>query len=85
VKRGITVLVLAHGEPAQSKRCKRKKAEEQNGAPEKEIPVEISAFGIERGLVPGRNVHPCVKMVAEEKNWHKEQRQDHQQCREISN
>ena len=61
----------------------RKEAEEHNRAPEKEIPVEISAFGIERSLVPGRNVHPCVKMVAEEKNWHKEQRQDHQQCREI--
>src|SRR5439155_18710625 len=79
----ITVLVLAHGKPAQSERCRGKKAEEQDRAAKKETPIEISALGIQRRLVPGRNVHPWIKMVPKEKDWHEKKCQDQQQCRKI--
>ena len=64
----IAILVLSRRRTGAKRARQTKEAEEYHGAHEKEMPVEISAFGIERRLVPRRNIHPLIEMVAEEKD-----------------
>ena len=76
VKRGTTVFVLFYRKSAQCERRQKKEPEEHYGAHEKESPVQIRALSIERRFGSRRNIHPCIEMVAEQKNRHEKQRQD---------
>src|SRR5207249_10267580 len=66
--------------PTQQLRRYDEVTKEDDCANEKEVKIEISTFEIERSLVPGRNVHPGIKMGTAKKNRHKKQCEDRQQC-----
>src|SRR5437899_10672073 len=72
----IAVLILPNRKSPEQLRRDDEEAEEESGAQDEEVEIQVGALGIERRLFSGCDIHPFIKMVSQKEDRDEKDRQD---------
>ena len=79
----IAVAILGHGKAAQEKCDSSKEDEIKQGTESEERPVQILTFAIKHWILARRDIHPLKKMMAEQQNRDRKNKESAEEQRDI--